>query len=143
RTLATKFASLADEQVVALVFGREDSGLTREEVVLCQHAAAIPTNDTFPTMNLAQAICVFCYELAAMMPQPVTRDLPKADVVERLHRNAEALLLDVGFLHANNPSRIFDEIRAMVARADLDERETTIALGILRQIGWKLGQPRE
>ena len=41
---------------LALVFGREDSGLTREELVLCQHTAAIPTNDRFPTMNLAQSV---------------------------------------------------------------------------------------
>ncbi|HKR66996.1 MAG TPA: RNA methyltransferase, partial [Thermoanaerobaculia bacterium] len=66
RTLAEKFASLGDEQTLALVFGREDSGLTREELVLCQHTAAIPTNEQFPTMNLAQSLCVFCYELSSI-----------------------------------------------------------------------------
>lgn len=143
RTLAARFAAMSDDQVLALVFGREDSGLTREEVVLCQHAASIPTNAAFPTMNLAQSICVFCYEIASMEPAPAgARTLPRAEVLERLHERAEALLLEVGFLHENNPSRIYDEIRALVARADLDERETTIALGILRQIEWKLRQPR-
>jgi len=44
----------------------------------------------------------------------------------------------VGFLQVNNPDRIYDDLRAILARADLDEREATIALGMIRQIEWKL-----
>lgn len=139
RTLKQRFAELADDQTLALVFGREDSGLTREELMLCQHTAAIPTNDTFPTMNLAQSVGVFCYELSSIEPAPVNRALPDAVLVERLHQRARELLLRVGFLHDNNPDRIYDDLRNIVARADLDERETTIALGIIRQIEWALG----
>ena len=142
KTLAARFASLADDQTLALVFGREDSGLTREELVLCQHTAAIPANAAFPTMNLAQSLCVFCYELAAIEPAPAERALADAATVERLHERARELLLRVGFLHENNPDRIYDDLRAIVARADLDEREVTIALGIIRQIEWALGRPQ-
>ena len=138
RTLAQKFASLGDEQTLALVFGREDSGLTREELALCQHTAAIPTNDIFPTMNLAQSICVFCYELSSIAPAPQARELPDAATVERIHQRARALLLEVGFLHENNPDRIYDDLRAIVARAELDAREAIIVLGIIRQIEWKV-----
>lgn len=137
-TLGERFASLADDQTLALVFGREDSGLTREELVLCQHTAAIPTNDRFPVMNLAQAICVFAYELSSIVPAPVERALPDASTIERLHERARALLLEAGFLHENNPDRIYDDLRAIVARADLDEREATIVLGVIRQIEWKM-----
>lgn len=138
KSLAEKFASLASEQTVALVFGREDRGLTAEELVLCQHTAAIPANDVFPTMNLAQSACVFCYELASLTPNPAPRDLPDAATIERIHTRARALLLEVGFLHENNPDRIYDNLRAILARAELDEREATIALGILRQLEWAL-----
>ena len=141
RTLSAKFASLADDQILALVFGREDSGLTREELVLCQHTASIPANDAFPTMNLAQSVCVFCYELAAIAPVAADRSLPSAQDVERLHQRARELLTEVGFLHDNNPDRIYDDLRAVVARAALDQREVTIALGIIRQIEWKLRNP--
>ena len=142
KTLAERFASLGDDQTLALVFGREDSGLTREELVLCQHTAAIPTNDEFPTMNLAQSVCVFCYELrGAVGSQPtVTRVLADAAMVERLHQRARELLREVGFLHENNPDRIYDDLRAILARADLDEREVTIALGVIRQIEWALSR---
>lgn len=138
KTLARTFASLGDGDIVALVFGREDSGLTREELVLCQHTAAIPTNAAFPTMNLAQSLCVFAYELSGMEPAPEQRQRARAADVERLHQRARELLLEVGFLHANNPDRIYDDLRAILSRADLDEREVTIALGIIRQIEWKV-----
>ncbi|HEX8169670.1 MAG TPA: RNA methyltransferase [Thermoanaerobaculia bacterium] len=138
KTLAQSYASLASEQTLALVFGREDSGLTREELMLCQHTAAIPANDAFPTMNLAQAACVFCYELASLAPEPRPRELADAASIERLHRRARELLLQVGFLHENNPDRIYDDLRAMAGRASLDAREATILLGIIRQIEWKL-----
>lgn len=143
RTLAAKFATLSGEQTLALVFGREDSGLTREELMLCQHTAAIPTNDVFPTMNLAQSVCVFCYELSSIVPAPVDRALPDAAAVERLHQRARELLLRAGFLHDNNPDRIYDDLRAIIARADLDEREVTIALGIIRQLNWALSRGRD
>ena len=142
RTLAETFASLANEQTLALVFGREDSGLTREELMLCQHTAAIPTNDRFPTMNLAQSACVFCYELSSIAPSPAERQLADAALVERLHQRARELLLEVGFLHENNPDRIYDDLRAILSRADLDEREVTIALGIIHQIEWALSRDR-
>lgn len=138
KTLAATYATLARDQVLALVFGREDSGLTREELVLCQHTAAIPTNSGFPTMNLAQSLCVFAYELSAIEPSgEMTRRARAADI-ERLHQRARELLLEVGFLHENNPDRIYDDVRAILARADLDEREVTIALGVIRQIEWKV-----
>lgn len=140
KTLAAKFASLGGDQTLALVFGREDSGLTREELVLCQHTAAIPANAAFPTMNLAQSACVFCYELSEIAPAESPRELPDAATLERIHERARALLLEIGFLHDNNPDRIYDDLRAVVARAELDTREATIALGILRQLEWALSR---
>jgi len=65
-----------------------------------------------------------------------------AEMIERLHERAQALLVEVGFLHANNPDRIYDDLRTIIARADLDTREATIALGLIRQIEWKLRTAR-
>ncbi len=140
-TLAALARTLADDDVLALVFGREDRGLTREELVQCQRSVSIPTNASFPTMNLAQSVCVFCYELAKVSRGEELRERAPADVVERLHDRAAALLLEVGFLQENNPERIYDDLRAMAGRADLDAREATILLGIIRQIEWALRHP--
>jgi tRNA/rRNA methyltransferase len=140
RDVATIASSLASDQILALVFGREDSGLTREEVVMCHQTCSVPTDKDFPTMNLAQTVGIFCYELSSIVPSSKPRELALAGLVERLHHRVEELLLEVGFLHANNPHRIYDELRAMAGRADLDAREVTILLGIIRQIEWKLRQ---
>jgi tRNA/rRNA methyltransferase len=136
--LAEHFSSLPGDQTMALVFGREDSGLTREELVLCQRTAAIPTSDRFPTMNLAQAACVFCFALTTLAGKTPQRELAPASLVERMHERLESLLLEVGFLHANNPDRIYDDIRAILGRSSLDAREATILLGIVHQIEWAL-----
>ena len=153
RTLAALAQTLGDDDVLALVFGREDSGLTREELVQCQRSASIPTHEGFPTMNLAQSVCVFCYELSGRTLCAPTDAAPgrgaqrapivraSADVIARLHDRAAALLLEVGFLQENNPERIYDDLRAMAGRADLDAREATILLGIIRQIEWSLRHP--
>jgi TrmH family RNA methyltransferase len=141
--VAALFASLRDDQTLALVFGREDSGLTREEVMACQRTAVIPTNPDFPTMNLAQAVGAFCFALSQIEPKTRERDLAPAAIIERLHERVQALLVEVGFLHDNNPDRIYDDLRAIAARADVDAREATILLGIIHQIEWKLGAPRE
>lgn len=137
-TLRLYADGLAADQTVALVFGREDSGLTRDELVLCQRTAVIPTSEPFPTMNLAQAVGVFCYELSALEGRHGVRALAPAGLIERLHERLEAMLLEAGFLHANNPARIYDEVRAMVGRAALDEREATIVLGMIRQLEWRM-----
>lgn len=137
-SLSQLFSSLGDDQTMALVFGREDSGLTGDELVQCQRIVTIPADPDFPTMNLAQAVGIFSYELSAVPPATAARDLPPAAMIERLHERAQALLLETGFLHENNPDRVYDDLRAIVARADLDSREATIALGMIRQIEWKL-----
>jgi tRNA/rRNA methyltransferase len=140
---AQLFASLDEAQTMAIVFGREDSGLTWEEVVQCQRTAVIPTDPAFPTMNLAQSAGVFCYELSTTSRAPAVRELAPAARIERLHERVQALMVEVGFLHGDNPFRVYDDLRAISARADLDGREATILLGIIRQIEWKLAQGRD
>ena len=136
-------STLNDDDVLALVFGREDSGLTREEVMACQRTASIPTNPDFPVMNLAQAVGAFCFAMSQVRRAPRERELAPAAMIERLHERAQALLVEAGFLHDNNPDRVYDDLRAIAARAALDAREATILLGIIHQIEWRVGASRE
>jgi tRNA/rRNA methyltransferase len=140
RHVAELFASLHPEQTMALVFGRENSGLTSRELALCQRTATVPTSPSFPTMNLAQSVAIFCYEVASISPlrETRTRALADAEMIERVHERAQQLLLEIGYLHENNPDRIYNDLRAMAGRAHLDHREATILLGILHQLEWKV-----
>ena len=89
-------------------------------------------------MNLAQAVGIFCFAISSIQKPGAHRDRPNAAILERLHERAESLLLEAGFLDENNPDRIYDDLRAIAGRADLDPREVTILLGIIHQIEWKL-----
>lgn len=134
-------AELSGEQTIALVFGREDRGLTTDEVALCQRNAIIAANPGFPTMNLAQSVCVFAYELSReeLLPSPVTRELADAALLERFHERALKVLLDTGFLHEENPERIYRELRTLAGRAAITQRELTLLLGVVSQLEWRLG----
>jgi TrmH family RNA methyltransferase len=141
--VAELLSRLEEDQTLALVFGREDRGLTAREIAFCHQQAAVPTSKAFPTLNLAQSVAVFCYEAAkrsSQRPASTARELANAEMLERLHQRARELLVEVGFLQTSNPDRIYDDLRAMAGRASLDEREATILLGIIRQLEWKLGR---
>jgi tRNA/rRNA methyltransferase len=140
--VAALAATLGEDGVLAIVFGREDRGLTTGELALCQRRATIPTSPRLPTMNLAQSVAVFCLALAsAEGPAPAgeERPLAPAAMVERLHERARALLLDAGYLDAAAPDHIYRELRELAGRSGLTEREVTLLLGAIRQLEWKIG----
>jgi tRNA/rRNA methyltransferase len=93
-------------------------------------------------MNLAQAIAVFAWELyrAAGSPgQAVGRDLASAEALERFHAAAREVLIEIGFLDGKSPDRIYADLRALAARAMIDERELAILMGVVRQVRWAAG----
>mgnify|MGYP006197751741 CR=1 FL=1 len=95
---------LADEDRIAIVFGREKWGLTGEEIALCQRTASIPTWPEFPTMNLAQSVAVFSYELGKRHPRPKKEpDLPPRDLTASLEKHTRELMTAVDFYGARIP----------------------------------------
>jgi len=129
----------------ALVFGREDNGLTTDELALCRWQATIPTSDEYGSLNLAQAVLVFCYELARGMgrkEQPEAREIAAGGSMESLYCHMEHTLLRIGFLDPNNPAHLMRTLRRVFARAELDEREVAVFRGLMAQIDWVADQSR-
>jgi TrmH family RNA methyltransferase len=131
---------------VAVVFGRERSGLTTQEQSLCHELVTIPTSPEFPVMNLAQAVALTCWELARAAETDALGPAVKAQEplathaeLERLHEATRQFLLEIGFLNPQNPEAIYRELREMLSRRRPSSREVTLLLGILRQAGWKKG----
>jgi tRNA/rRNA methyltransferase len=126
---------LGDEHRLGVVFGREKYGLSGEEVMLCQRTASIPTWPEFPTMNLAQSVAIFCYELGkgarppAAAPEPAPHHL-----VQRLNNHARQLLEELGYFGDKDPSRMCAELQALTGRAGLTMREASLLLKLVRQI---------
>lgn len=123
----------------ALVFGREDSGLTTEEVALCRWQATIPTDEAYGSLNLAQSVLIFCYEILRTFGEPdaaAARILAGADEAEALYGHMERTLLRIGFLNPQNPDHIMRTLRRIFARAELDSREVAVLRGMMTQIDW-------
>ncbi|HVT04481.1 MAG TPA: TrmH family RNA methyltransferase [Thermoanaerobaculia bacterium] len=138
RELRERWDLLRDDETLAIVFGRENSGLSARELGACELTASVDTNEDFPVLNLAQSVAIFCYELSRPRSRaPAFMEArPTAEMMGLLHSRTRQLLLQIGFLHENNPHRIYDELQAILARAAITERELTILLGVLRQLEW-------
>ncbi|MDQ3281073.1 MAG: RNA methyltransferase [Acidobacteriota bacterium] len=126
---------LGPEHRLGVVFGREKSGLTGEEVAQCQRTASIPTWTKFPTMNLAQSVAIFSYELGKdARPPAETPDPAPHHLLQRLHRHARALFDEIGYFGDKNPERICAELQALAGRAVLTTREASLLLALVRKL---------
>jgi tRNA/rRNA methyltransferase len=126
-------------QDVAIVFGTERSGLTTEEISRCQTIAMIPTDWEFSSLNLAQAVQVFAYELRmhAIGVQVYAQhedDLATLDEAERLLLQLEETFYATGFLDPKEPKRLMQRMRRMIARARIEKKEVNILRGFLSAV---------
>jgi len=130
----------------ALVFGREDSGLTTDELSLCRWHATIPTSSEYGSLNLAQAVLIFCYELFTGIGEGTlsgeARTLAGSASQEAFFGQMERTLMRIGFLNPQNPDHIIRTLRRIFSRAELDDREVTIMRGMMTQIDWATDQFR-
>ena len=128
--------TLGDEHRIAIVFGREKSGLTGREVMLCQRTAIIPTWPEFPTMNLAQSVAIFCYELGKGLHarRPKNADPAPHQLLHNLTTHTRALLDEIDYFGDKSPDRMCAELQAIVGRAGLTTREASLLLSLVRKI---------
>ncbi|MFT6285349.1 MAG: tRNA (cytidine32/uridine32-2'-O)-methyltransferase [Alcanivorax sp.] len=131
-------ATRGGEQV-AILFGREDRGLTNEELQLCNLHLNVPTSE-FSSLNLAMAVQVVCYELRMLL---VADDLPDDDSkqwdtpfstaknMELYYQHLEETLVDIGFLDPKAPRQLMSRLRRLFGRVRLDELELNILRGVL------------
>lgn len=123
----------------ALVFGREDNGLSTDELALCRWQATIPTSGEYGSLNLAQAVLLFCYEVSrGVMPGAVipSREMATTGEMEELYGHMERTLLEIGFLDPANPKHLMRTLRRILARAELDTREISVFRGMMSQMAW-------
>lgn len=133
---------------VALVFGREDRGLTNEELQKCQLHIHIPSNPEYSSLNVAMAVQVIAYELrmahlAGDVPGDAPVDAPvdamagwdfpfaPAADIERFYDHLEETLGEMGFLKADAPKQTAARLRRLFQRTRLDAMEINMLRGIL------------
>ncbi len=129
----------------ALIFGREDRGLSNEELNYAQRFVRIPSNPEYPSLNLAQSVAICAYELAqsAVDCQPklhVTSPSVPVEVLEQYYKHLENLLLKIGYLYPHTALSRMEKFRRLYNRAELSSTEVSMLQGILSQVEWALSQ---
>ena len=140
QALMKKLIPLSANNSIGLVFGSESEGLTNEELSLCHLYVGIPSSPSFPSLNLAQAVMVICYELfrsSITISEPPLR-LAKTEQLERMLGHMEETLKEIGFLDPFHPKKIMRVLRNLIGRSQMDEREVQILQGIWSQMDWYL-----
>lgn len=122
---------------VALLFGAETSGLTIDEVRLCNRLITIPTNPDYSSLNLSQAVQVLTYEIRSQLLDDVSHLEKKAplashEYLELYFEKLEEALLKIGFLKPYAPKRLMPRLRRLYQRASPEQEEVDILRGILR-----------
>ncbi len=139
RECAERVVCEAQQIEVAIIFGREHSGLTNEELGLCHQLMHIPSNPDYSSLNIAAAVQVMTYELqmasdlvTPKVPPEDASELPaSADEMERFYTHLHETLVDIGFLDPNNPRVMMRRLRRLFNRARPNQVEMNILRGIL------------
>ncbi len=165
RPIATKREDPADalpwllKAPSALIFGREDCGLTNAELNYAQRLIRIPSSDAYTSLNLAQAVAVCCYELYKSVvscqvvnpplspPMGENQETPGGNEedasatfenLEGYYQKLETVLLKIGYLHPHTAASRMAKFRHLYNRAYPTVDEVAMLRGTLRQIEWAL-----
>ena len=131
----------AQQHEVALVFGRERTGLHNEELELCQYLVNIPTAEEYSSLNVAQAVQVLCYDIlmasragverrAAGSKDPQDREAT-SEQMEGMYDHFFATMQQLDFFGKRNPEHVMRRLRCLFGRARLSLREVQILRGLL------------
>lgn len=144
------------QQNIAIVFGREDRGLTNEELALANYHLTIPVNPEYGVLNVAQAIQVICYELRMAALEQNTQQmtvvpddhmqlkqqqsmewdepLVTQKQMEEFYPHLEKMLTEIEFLDPNNPRLLPLRLRRLFGRIQLDRMEYHLLRGIFSRV---------
>lgn len=139
RECAERLAVEAQNKKVAILFGRENSGLKNHELDVCQTLLHIPSNPEYSSLNVAAAVQLVCYELlmasGQVVPTPVMPEAPLANSaqMESFFEHLYQALNEIGFINPEKSTSIMRRLRRVYHRAALDTKELDILRGILKK----------
>jgi tRNA (cytidine32/uridine32-2'-O)-methyltransferase len=143
RQAASLSLQQSDDVEIAIVFGRERSGLTNGELALCHHHVHIPSNPEYSSLNVAAAVQVLAYEMRmAMLGDSVDyqwdteREAPPANQAQMsgYFEHLEKTLIDIEYLDPHKPKLLMTRLRRLYMRVQPDNSEMNILRGILTQV---------
>jgi tRNA (cytidine32/uridine32-2'-O)-methyltransferase len=144
RECAEKIMHESTHEKIAIIFGRENSGLKNEELDLCRYLLHIPCNENYSSLNIAAAVQVVAYELFVasqnqrgdisrkIVGDEDEQDLATNHQMELFYNHLAETLSDIGFMRADKEKSLMRRLRRIYNRAELRSKEVDILRGILR-----------
>jgi len=138
RSCGASVVKQAQTGKVAIVFGRESSGLTNEELSHCHSLVHIPTNPDYSSLNIASAVQILSYEcrLAAQSAEASavckTEDERVSSAeMDGYFKQLETVLIETDFLDPDKPRHLMPRLRRLYSRTGVNRSELNILRGIL------------
>jgi len=142
---------------IAILFGRENNGLSNEELELCHYLVQIPANPVYSSLNLAAAVQVLAYELRMVYLQSVAEShdrnissakkaneldspLAKGDAMNHMYEHMQSVLVRLEFINEQQPAKLVRRIKRLFNRAQMEEKEVQIIRGMMSAIEKMLDQ---
>jgi len=140
--------SLGKIKNLAIVFGREDRGLTNDELLLANKTLNIPTSNNNPSLNLSHAVSIVLYELNKSSKKNFNRELNVFNLASSKQINdsfveIEEMLLRVGYLLKHTSRAKIRKFKKYILRANTSIQEVNILRGIVHQINWYLDNSKK
>ncbi|GLO60030.1 tRNA (cytidine/uridine-2'-O-)-methyltransferase TrmJ [Vibrio sp. MACH09] len=141
RECGEKFAIEGEQHPVALVFGRERTGLTNDELQSCHYHVCIPANPEYSSLNLAMAVQTLAYEVrVAYLNRSQINDSKQEEVyprhkeLEMFYQHLEKVITDTQFISQDKPNQVMTKLRRLFSRSRPEIGEINILRGILSSI---------
>ena len=143
---AREIINAPEDSHTAILFGREQSGLSNEELDLCQRAIRIPANPDYSSLNIAAAVQIIAYELLVQAKSDPAPDsgfdtktpLATHEAMEMFYDHLRQTMTDVGFYDPEKPRRLMRRLKRLFNRTQMDNNELNILRGFLAAIQDKL-----
>lgn len=142
RECGEKLISEANQHSVAMVFGRERTGLTNDELQLCHYHVCVPANPEYSSLNLAMAVQLLSYEVRmaylalqqSSQSSTLQEEYPRHQELERFYVHLEQVIMQTEFISAQQPGQVMNKLRRMFTRARPETQEINILRGILTSV---------
>ncbi len=137
-----KIIAASKKNRVAILFGREDKGLSNKEVEECGFLITIPSDPSSPSLNLAQSLLLVAYELSQGTYRTVAPRFAGREEIEKLHEHLRAILKLLDYIPRGNrdlEERIMRNLKHLIGRAGLADWELRMLRGICSQVERKMG----
>ncbi len=137
RVMAEQVISILAKNRVAIVFGNEVNGLENSDLALCHEIVAIPSSDSFQSLNLSHAVMIIAYELflaSGAYTGQAAGQLALLEETEGFFLQLQETLQTIGFLERDNPERMMFSLRQLFGRARMNSRDVSILRGVLSEV---------